>query len=296
MGKNLRRLLMPALISGVIFPAAAEKISVEEAKAIALDFIKAQKHHVKGGAELQPVASTLKGSSPYFIFNITGNGGFVIVSAESSTKPVLGYSFESSYPEASAPTAMKWVMEGIEKEVKAAPSVQKSKTYAERSAMVRAAAASSADEKILSTANWSQEGPFNNYIPGRPLVGCVGTAMATIMKYHEWPVAGSGSFDGVDFDKNYNWSDMRTDNYRSGYSEAEADAVATLMLHASKSIDTQYGMSGSSAYEVKVPAALSTYFNYDPGVSYKKRSEVASQEEWDRIVKNEIDEGRPVLY
>ena len=35
------------------------------------------------------------------------------------------------------------------------------------------------------------------------------------------------------------------------------------------SIGTQFGYSGSSAYEVKVPAALINYFSYDPGVSYK---------------------------
>ena len=107
---------------------------------------------------------------------------------------------------------------------------------------------------------------------------------------------GTGSFDGVNFDVEYDWENMRTDNYRSGYTEAQGNAVALLMWHAAKSIDTQFGMSGSSAYEVRVPAALSNYFGYDPGVSYKKRSEVSTQQAWDNIVKNEIDAGRPVLY
>ncbi|MDE6086617.1 MAG: C10 family peptidase, partial [Muribaculaceae bacterium] len=107
---------------------------------------------------------------------------------------------------------------------------------------------------------------------------------------------GTGMRDDVDFNVAYDWNSMRDDNYRNGFSQTEADAVAQLMYHASKSIDTQYAMSGSSAYEVRVPAALSTYFGYDPGVSYKKRAEVASQDDWDSIVKDEIDAGRPVLY
>ncbi|MDE6443111.1 MAG: C10 family peptidase [Muribaculaceae bacterium] len=288
--------MVPALMMGTAVPAFSARIGVDEAKSIAAEFLNSRKIRIMGNLSLEPVAETVKGSSNFYVFNVNGNKGFVIISAESSTAPVLGYSFEGGYPTKNAPDAMKWVMEGMEKEVKAAPSVQKSKSLSERKAMISASASRSDEQKLLPTAEWSQEGPFNNYIPGKPLVGCVGTAMATIMKFYEWPASGNGSFDGVDFNTNYNWSDMRTDNYRSGYSESEADAVATLMYHASKSIDTQYGMSGSSAYEVKVPAALSTYFNYDPGVSYKKRAEVASQEEWDNIVKNEIDEGRPVLY
>ena len=72
--------------------------------------------------------------------------------------------------------------------------------------------------------------------------------------------------------------------------------MSTLFLHTATSIGTQFGMSGSSAYEVRVPAALTQYFGYDPGVSYKKRSEASSQAEFDRIVAEEIKSGRPVLY
>lgn len=296
MCKFLRQILVPALVMGTAVPVFSERIGVDEAKSIATEFLNSRKTLLKGGLSLEPVSATVKGSSNYYVFNVNVDKGFVIVSAENTTSPILGYSFEGAYPQSAAPDAMKWVMEGIEKEVQAAPAVQKAQTLVERKALIQKSATRSDEQKLLATANWSQEGPFNNYIPGKPLVGCVGTAMATVMKFYEWPASGSGSFDGVDFNTKYNWSDMRTDNYRSSYTSSEADAVATLMYHASKSIDTQYGMSGSSAYEVKVPAALSTYFNYDPGVSYRKRSDVATQEEWDNIVKNEIDEGRPVIY
>lgn len=289
-------MMVPALIMGTAVPVFSERIGVDEAKSIAAEFLNSRRILAKGGTTLEPVAETVKGSSNYYVFNVNGDKGFIIVSSESSSAPILGYSFESGYPKQNAPVAMKWVMAGIDKEVEAAPTVQKSRSLVERKAMIKSSATRSDEQKLLATANWSQEGPFNNYIPGKPLVGCVGTAMATVMKFYEWPVSGNGSFNGVDFNTKYNWNDMRTDNYRSGFSSSEADAVATLMYHASKSIDTQYGMSGSSAYEVKVPAALSTYFNYDPGVSYRKRSDVATQEEWDNIVKNEIDEGRPVIY
>lgn len=145
--------------------------------------------------------------------------------------------------------------------------------------------------KELSTAKWSQEAPFNNLIPNRRLTGCVGTAMAIIMKYHDWPEQGRGLLGDVDFNVRYDWDNMRLDNYRNGYSEAEGEAVATLMSHAAQSIMTDFGMSGSSAFEVRVPAALIDYFSYDAGVSYKKSSEM-DRREWDALIMSEIDAGR----
>lgn len=270
-------------------------MSVDEARNLAAEFLSTQGQSSRNVLET-PVFTAGTAASPlYYVFNSTDGGAFVIVSAEDTTNPVLGYSFESGYSVQQMPAAMQWMMEGIQREIKAAPGLQSSYSLNDRRKMAKEAGGN-ATEKLLSTPNWSQEGPFNNLIPGRPLVGCVGTAMSTIMKYHSWPTIGTGSFGGVDFNTTYNWDSMRTDNYRSGYTETEADAVATLMYHASRSIDTQYAMSGSSAYEVRVPWALSTYFGYDPGVSYKKRSEVGTQQEWDNLVKAEIDAGRPVLY
>ncbi|MDE6718019.1 MAG: C10 family peptidase [Muribaculaceae bacterium] len=297
MKRNLRLLAIPTLVLGTAISSYAEKVSLSDAKSLAIEFVVSRTGQPAGNVSLEPVYTGGSEKSPaYYIFNLAGDRGFVMVSAESATTTsILGYSFKNGYPVKEMPDGMKWMVAGLEKEIKAAPSLQSSGSLAELRKRARKSA-ESRDKKELATPKWSQEAPFNAMIPGRPLVGCVGTAMATIMKYHEYPQAGRGGFGGVDFDANYDWSNMRMDNYRSGYDSSEADAVATLMYHASKSIDTQYAMSGSSAYEVRVPGALTTYFGYDPGVSYKKRQEVATQKEWDAIIRREIDENRPVLY
>lgn len=277
----------------------AETVSVEDARQLAAEFFQASAidrlaaddalelvyTHTSGGA----------GKPLYYVFNARDGKGFIIMSADDCAAPVLGYSSDSSYDSASLPPAMKWMMQGLESEIKAAPHVQKPVTRDGRRMMVRRSAGST-QRILLNTPQWRQESPFNNMIPGKPLTGCVGTAMAMIMKYHNFPERGTGSYNGVNFDVAYDWDNMRMDNYRSGYSQAEADAVATLIYHTGTSIGTQFGYSGSSAYEVKVPAALTNYFSYDPGVSYKKRSETATQAEFDLIVENEIRSGRPVLY
>lgn len=275
----------------------ANVVSIDNAKQLAADFFSASSQDRLASSDALDLVYTCGTTSHplYYVFNARDGKGFIIISADDCTTPVLGYSLENNYDLSSVPPAMKWMMQGLESEIKAAPKLQKPVEQAERRRMARRTAQS--NEKILlKTPEWRQESPFNSMIPGTPLTGCVGTAMAMIMKYHNYPERGTGSYNQVNFDVAYDWANMRMDNYRYGYSQAEADAVATLIYHTATSIGTQFGYSGSSAYEVKVPAALINYFGYDPGVSYKKRSETSSQAEFDRLVENDIRAGRPVLY
>ena len=61
-------------------------------------------------------------------------------------------------------------------------------------------------------------------------------------------------------------ANMKTDNYRGGYNAVQANAVATLVSHCAQAILTDFGMSSSSAFEVRVPYALTTYFGYALGL------------------------------
>lgn len=297
MVKHFFKMLIFPLCAFVPGLVQAAPVSHSDARSMAEEF------YAAGTGSAAPASLELcyTGGTPtkplYYVFNAPEGKGFVIVSADDNTEPIIGFSFENPYVTADVPPTLKYMMEGIGKEIESASKM----TGASRtSRMARARAAALRVNQGLTaqvkTPEWRQEAPFNNMIPGNPLVGCVGTAMAEIMKYYNHPAQGTGSYDGVNFAVEYDWDNMRVDNYRGGYSQDEADAVATLLYHTSKSIMTQYGYSGSSAYEVRVPAAMSNYFGYDPGISYMKRSDVSSQQEWDNIIKTEIQAGRPVLY
>lgn len=295
--KQFSKGLILSLLTCASVPALAAPVSVEDAKQLAADFFSADNNDSAAVDALDLVYTAGTAAKPYYyVFNARDGKGFIIISADDTTAPVLGYSTDGSYNAAAIPPAMRWVLSGLESEIKAAPSLKRPFTAAQRRNMVARRGGRSGERILLPTASWSQEGPFNSAIPGRPLVGCVGTAMSIIMKYHRYPERGTGSYNGVNYDVAYDWDNMRNDNYRSGYTPEEAEAVATLMYHAASSIGTQFGMSGSSAYEVKVPAALTNYFGYDPGVSYKKRSDVSTQAAFDAIVIEEIKNNRPVLY
>lgn len=273
-------------------PVSAKKISISQAKETALRFMEnggiRRAPGVVATKELSYCATT---ATPYYyVFNKGENDGYIIVSADDATVPVIGFSDSGNFDYDNMPDAMKWMLSSYEKQIKA--------NYANTEANSSDAAGySSVRRRVLSrnTAEWSQEEPFNYFIPGRKLVGCVGVAMATIMQYYNYPTAGKGCLDGNDFNHTYDWTNMRTDNYRSGYTTAQGDAVARLVADAALSIQTNFSMSGSSASEVRVPAALVNYFGYDAGVSYKKKSEM-SQKAWEELIISEIDAGRPVLY
>ena len=224
------------------------------------------------------------GSTPkYYVFNAIDGEGFIIVSADDTVEPVIGFSTTSVWQQQSVPEMAGQMLMRVEQ-----PKIATTRSIAVPMA--------NSVEKVLATPTWSQEAPFNNNVPNRRLVGCVGTALAEIMKYYDYPAMRPASLVKDGETTAYDWKNMRNDNYRNnGYSSEEADAVATLVADAAIAIGTDFGRSSSSAFEVKVPAALVEMFGYDAGVSYKKGSEM-DRASWDALIVNEIDEGRPVLY
>ncbi|MDE5586578.1 MAG: C10 family peptidase, partial [Muribaculaceae bacterium] len=285
MRKSIQQMLMLAACAAVPSAMGAATLSVDEAKEIAAEFFQSgdvSRLADKDAFVLAHTATDDASNPVCYVFNARDGKGFVIVSADDSSLPVIGYSDTSTWDAGNMPALAQRI---LLEPVKVSPATR-------RPGLAKASALST--KKELETPTWSQEAPFNNNIPNRRLTGCVGVALAEILKYHNYPenrpasLAGEGGIA-------YEWSGMRKDNYRSGYTQEEANAVAALVADAAIGIGTDFGMSSSSAYEVKVPYALTSLFGYDAGVSYKKRQEM-SRDAWDQVIVNEIDAGRPVIY
>lgn len=279
-------LQMLILASCVFYPLRVKggTRTESEAKAIASDFFRTaavDRLASDGAWQLAHVAEK-SGKATYYVFNATDKKGFVIISADDSSMSVMAYSTTSNWQPQGVPEAAEALLENGN--ITPAPTSWNMLTRS-----------SGLAQKLLATPTWSQEAPFNSMIPNRPLVGCVGTALAEILKYHKFPANRPQSLVKEGEPTSYDWDNMRDDNYRSGYTATEGDAVAALVADAATAIGTDFGMSSSSAFEVKVPAALISMFGYDAGVSYKKGSEM-DKESWDALIINEIDEDRPVLY
>jgi len=154
---------------------------------------------------------------------------------------------------------------------------------------------------------WSQGKFYNNLTPfdsnsnydDRTLTGCVATAMAQIMRYHSWPTNPTGVHSYVDDDYGlqsvnyanvtYDFSFMPTTSLSSHNFE-----VAELMYHSGVSVDMDYGISGSGAYDSRVPEALQTHFRY--WTSPLTAASDYSFGNWSTKIIQNIRQGFPVYY
>jgi hypothetical protein len=70
--------------------------------------------------------------------------------------------------------------------------------------------------------------------------------------------------------------------------------VAKILYHAGVAVEMDYGPQGSGAYISKADEALKTYFRFaTKGIVFRNDM---SEEAWEKLLKTEIDHGRPVLY
>lgn len=291
--------------------ASARTISAEEAQSIATEFVSGSNSGMlkKQGAALQ--SADLEASHLYG-FNIAG-GGFVIVSADSRTYQILGYSDSGSLDLANMPESMQAWLQSYDTTIAALGE----QPLAEGSEPVSLGAAI---DPMLKTT-WYQDAPYSDLCPMIPddngvdtkcPTGCVATAMAQVMYYHQWPASSpvipAYSFDyivGMNEVHTYNmpelpattfeWDDMLL-NYREGTAtEAQNAAVADLMLYCGQSVLMTYAPEGSGAQENAIAQALRYYFNYDQGLQAVKRV-FYSIDEWEQLIYSELAAGRPVPY
>jgi len=234
----------------------------------------------------------------FYIFN--HDSGFVIVAADDRLPEILGYSDNGAFDESRIPDNFRWWLDEYSKEISNwLPTAQEVKSDDGRT--VRRAAKDRAPIEPMLTTRWDQTTPYNDdcplYAPGmRSVTGCVATAMAQILNYHEWPLKPEGSHGGVDFSSTtYDWRNM-LDVYEAGkYSSAQAAAVAKLMYQCGVAVDMQYSPWASGAYDNDVQVALRKYFKYNPELKMVLK-DYTPQTTWNNMVYAELEAGRPVYY
>lgn len=238
-----------------------------------------------------------KGQVCYRVYNLP-EGGFEIVAGEARDGRLLAKVDRGMFDIHAIPENMSWWLD----------------QYAEvistmKLAEVPARGLKANEQSIapLIKSQWGQEYPFNCAIPystNRYLTGCVATAMGQVMRYHQLPQTGSGRtsqiVDGLSFkanfsETNYNFKLMK-DRYDAGqYTEAEAQAMSTLLFHAGMGVSMSYGTTGSGAMVSSVPRCLSSNFGYDKSLTYEIRK-YYSDKEWHTLLYNELVSGRPIIY
>ena len=225
--------------------------------------------------------------------------GFIVVSPDTDITPVIAYSFKGNFPleDFQDNVLLHMVTRDMGNRLEAipiAPDALKEKNNdlwekylsAEDSflgTLVRAAKYG----PYLNTT-WDQgsdsSGGYNDYCPWDPayfilgyirysLVGCVATAMAQIVNYHEYP--SSVSFTSAD-DYQYFWEgigwfylselppffDPASASISSITYPASSDMAARLSYACGVSVDMKYTGDGSSATTADVATAFKNKFGY----------------------------------
>lgn len=239
----------------------------------------------------------------FYVFADGDDNGYLIVSADDIAAPILGYADNGTFDADNIPANMKAFLDEYKREM-AWASTKGASAYAVAPTATRAAIAP------LVTTKWNQTDPFDLLCPedayGKTATGCVATAMAQIMKYHEHPVRGTGSstyewggeYLSADYGSTtYDWDNM-LDVYTDDATEEQRNAVATLMYHCGVSVEMSYGspaIGGSGAFSTDAAAALVNYFGYDKSVIYHHRNNF-SYSQWEEMVYNHLSTMGPVYF
>lgn len=305
MKRRFFSLLLVVLTSTIAF---AGPVDLEQAKGKAARFMKelnGSRISADAGAEYAP-ARSVKGKRTktdvpaYYVFNVQDEKGFVIVSGDDNTDEILGYSTNGSFDMESMPENVKAWLEGY------AEQIAMLETYApqHRASMQNSTQWSAISP--LTRTQWNQNAPYNDKCPKhggeRSVTGCTATAMAQIMKFHEWPQAETSPIPGYTTETakivlkslsatTFNWEDMH-DSYGM---ETKADAVAELMQYCGQAILSDYTKDATGAFTADVAIALQRYFDYDANLELK-RLNYYSPSEWETIIYEELQNGRPVYH
>lgn len=255
----------------------------------------------------------------FYIFNAAGNKGFVIVAADDKSTPVLGYSTESAFPATELSPELSYWLDGYKKQISYAiahqrvplPSITQKWQDLALEAEGPVAARPTGVAPMLET-NWNQAPYYNQLCPTNTPSGCVATAMAQIMKFWDNPTTGTGSHSyssstlGGTLSANfgattYDWTNM-PNVLTSGSSATQKTAIATLMFHCGVAVEMDYNTGGSGAQVIDMGIgwpcaenALKNNFGYKTSITGYKRNDF-SDTQWHKMLKFEIDNGRPLLY
>lgn len=310
-------------------PAWARTLSPDEALQRARGNMPSKVAGMGQSTRLVKTGYTAKQQPAYYIFENSGDKGYMVLAADDVAVPVLGYSETGSINPDDMPVNLRGWLESYAAEIAWAAERQESGKYIMKDLTKQSAASSReswAPIAPLCTTKWNQSNPYDLYAPDityygqsmKAAAGCVATAMAQLMKYHNYPAQGKGSitYTWRKYDDFYNTSGSYTDETmtmdfsattfewdkmldvypNSDYttSDENAEAVATLMKACGYSVEMSYGPESGAVTSIVVDA-LKNYFGYDASTRFYTR-DYYDIDTWEKMIYDNLKNVGPVQY
>jgi hypothetical protein len=319
-----KRILFFAAFSICITQLFAKHVDINTAKTVAANFYTQQYNSFyHTSLKMVAVSETFEikdnGETVFYAFNMANNG-FIMVAADDIVRPILGYSFESSYSDQNMPPQLTGLINNYKKQITTDVATQlpsTSKIDAEWAKLNKPSNEFTAVQKTLTspdtllgpltTSLWDQGCCYNALCPydvaakdwcSHCVTGCTATAIAQVLYYWRYPLQGQGSHTDSDHSygtlsanfgaTKYNWNAM------TDVCSGTDSAIATLIYHCGIAVDMNYGPNGSGAYP-GANNALVTFFNYSPALQNVYKTSY-SDSAWSAILISELEAKRPVIY
>ena len=299
--------VMAVVLSAFVLNVNAEVVTPEVAKETADNFLTLDENW-RGANDATVTLVERDGIPAYYIVEYNG-GGWALVSAQSSTSPMLGYNTDGNYV---APAPMQWFLDLNAQYIVDLSRIEGDvKHEGWRRAMQRKPAediTTYPDIEPMVMTDLNQSNPYNKYCPTidskKSLVGCVAVAMTQAMMVQEFPERPVGKFsytdnDGgtgthtIDFDKeaDYDWQAVINCDQTGNYDEA-----ARILYHAGVAARMMYGLSFSGAYMNDACEAMHRNFGYDKEKLQLVFRYEHSDDEWMQMLLDDLLLGRVVIY
>ncbi len=173
--------------------------------------------------------------------------------------------------------------------------------------------AGTAVSPLLSSVR-DQDDPYNRACPyymysdstlssTRCLTGCVATCMEQVLSYWQYPEATLDTLFGWQTDhytidavmpgQVIDWDNILPD-YRNGYTDEQATAIANLSYWLGIACRMSWGVSSSGASLSRARTTLRRVFGYKT-VDFVQRS-FYTDTAWNMLLRHELEQGRPVCY
>ena len=178
---------MLVLLLGTMLTLSANPITKAEARQVAQEFIGID----DASSDDVPVA-------PYYVFSRGEGQGYVIVSGDDSTTPIIGYTEQGDFVEEKLPEQLRDMLASWANrigQVQAKPQAQGPRRSVRERLLtarrgVEAFKESWVDVPVMCQTHWHQSAPYNNLAPVNPdntsqraVTGCVATAASQIIYY-----------------------------------------------------------------------------------------------------------------
>jgi hypothetical protein len=282
-------------------------IDVNKAAKLAKEFSQKENPYRSSGKTGSAELSVAYSCPDYFVFDKANQGGFILISGDDRTIPVLGYSDHGNFDPENLPENFKDWLENIQKEIQYLKETASANHPVLPALPTQNTNYSAAVAPLLNEISWNQDSPYYDLCPmdgnSPAYTGCVATAMAQIMRYHQWPAQGRGSnsytsrtrrFElSVDFSQSvYDWENM-TEKYNNQSTQIEKEAVARLMYDCGVAVNMDYTNYASGAYSEDMARAFTEYFDYDKNIQIYYR-DYFTYSAWLDLIKGELNQERPV--